>query len=248
MTDFETTIWLPPGTLPPSVVRAILQRALSDFGTPARAGGALPSEPLLDGEAGLEVVVRRAASDGWVTVAGPTDEEQLLISTDRGRDRSYGGQIVRYSARSPADDDPAEVAQLMRVVVSPLAYVASARDIRRKTEHEVSDSAGRRLEATVEDPSQGLPGLFWRTFLGPPFVRLLGERLNALPSAVAHPLNDELWLLQPYPDPRDADTQAGRARETELIDQLGPEHFYDPVRQQRPTRIPTLPPLDGPNS
>ena len=103
--------------------------------------------------------------------------------------------------------------------------------------------AGGRLVAqviTVRDYSEGLAGLFWRNFFGPPFVKLFGERLQSLPETCREDLGDGIVLVEPYPKPMDAETQAGKAREQELISLLGPECFYDHERHTLPTRRPEL--------
>jgi hypothetical protein len=93
---------------------------------------------------------------------------------------------------------------------------------------------------TVRDPSEGLAGLFWRNFYGPPFTRLFGERLASLPADIRQDLEGGITLVQPYALPSEAGTPEGDARERELIAQLGPECFYDHARHLKPTRLPEL--------
>ncbi|WP_257453316.1 hypothetical protein [Archangium lipolyticum] len=91
-----------------------------------------------------------------------------------------------------------------------------------------------------KDYSEGLPGLFWRNFFGPPFVRMFGERLASLPEDCRERLGDGLVLVQPYTLPSDAGTEEGNARERALIEHLGPECFYDHEHHTPPTRRPVL--------
>ncbi|KFA93810.1 hypothetical protein Q664_07000 [Archangium violaceum Cb vi76] len=101
-------------------------------------------------------------------------------------------------------------------------------------------------EHTVRDYSEGLPGLVWRNFYGPPFVRMFGERLGALPAECRQTLGDDIVLVQPYELPTEAGTESGMAREREFISLLGPECFYDHEHHTLPTRRPVLDALGQP--
>jgi hypothetical protein len=128
----------------------------------------------------------------------------------------------------------------MNLVQSPLAQSALQSDADKKNWFLV-DKGGYQEEAfTVRDYSQGLAGVFWRNFYGPPFVRLFGERLDALPPGCVRRLGEELVLVQPYELPTEAGTEAGLARERELVRLLGPECFYDHQHHTLPTRRPVL--------
>jgi hypothetical protein len=102
----------------------------------------------------------------------------------------------------------------------------------------VPQEIGQRLDFTVRNYSEGLAGLFWRNFFGPPFVRLFGERLASLPEDCSQSLGEELVLVQPYALPSDAGTEQGEARERALIAHLSPECFYDHEHHTPPTRLP----------
>ncbi|WNG52074.1 hypothetical protein F0U60_54190 [Archangium minus] len=128
----------------------------------------------------------------------------------------------------------------MRLVQSPLAQTGLEEDLERKTRRWVRAEVGERRVITVRDYSEGLAGLVWRNFFGPPFLRMFGERLDALPSDCLQRLGEDLVLVQPYPLPTEAGTEAGIARERELISLLGPECFYDHSLHTLPTRRPFL--------
>jgi hypothetical protein len=128
----------------------------------------------------------------------------------------------------------------MQLLRSPLALSALDEDFERKTRRLVNDGISLIKQFTVRNYSEGLAGLFWRNFYGPPFVRLFGERLNALPPECVTRLGEELVLVQPYELPTEAGTEAARAREQHLISLLGPECFYDHEHHQLPTRRPVL--------
>ncbi|WNG61247.1 hypothetical protein F0U59_45960 [Archangium gephyra] len=130
----------------------------------------------------------------------------------------------------------------MRLVNSPLAEASLDEDVERKTWRLVpaDDGHGSIGTFTVRNYSAGLSGLFWRSFFGPPFVRMFGERLASLPEHCRKPLGEELVLVQPYELPSDSGTEQGDARERELIGQLGSGCFYDHVHHTPPTRLPAL--------
>jgi hypothetical protein len=133
----------------------------------------------------------------------------------------------------------------MQLVDSPLAQAGTNEDFDRKKWRLVPnpDGFGQREVYTVRDYSEGLTGVFWRNFFGPPFVRLFGERLKGLPAGCTkEELPGGIVLVQPYEAPSLAGTEEGIARERALIEHLGPECFYDHERHIKPTRLPELPP------
>ncbi|MDY7230623.1 hypothetical protein [Hyalangium rubrum] len=131
----------------------------------------------------------------------------------------------------------------MRRLDAPLAVSALKEDFKGKTQRWVQDNAGETLTFTVSDYSEGLAGLLWRNFFGPPFVHMFGARLNALPAQFKQNLGEDIVLVQPYELPTQAGTPEATAVERQLISHLGPECFYDPERHLKPGRRPELKPL-----
>ncbi|AKJ07558.1 hypothetical protein [Archangium gephyra] len=183
-------------------------------------------------------------------IAAQTDSDYLCISPARFDDQPYcyNGDIA-WRASAKWASKPAwraahveQVAELMRIVNSPLAEASLGEDIERKTRRLVpaEDGHGSIGTFTVRNYSAGLSGLFWRSFFGPPFVRMFGERLASLPEDCRKPLGEGLVLVQPYELPTEAGTEQGDARERALIEQLGPGCFYDHVHHTPPTRLPAL--------
>ncbi|MBN1208339.1 MAG: hypothetical protein JXB05_25995 [Myxococcaceae bacterium] len=128
---------------------------------------------------------------------------------------------------------------------SPLAQAGADEDYDRKKWRTIPspDGVGQQLVFTVRDYSEGLTGVYWRNYFGPPFVRLFGERLAALPpGCTKEDLGGGIVLVQPYELPTLAGTEEGIARERALIEHLGPECFYDHERHLKPSRLPVLPP------
>jgi hypothetical protein len=125
-----------------------------------------------------------------------------------------------------------------------LAQAGLDEEFKNKTRRLVpcADGFGQEQVFTVRDPGEGLAGLFWRNFYGPPFTRMFGERLGALPSDTHQDLEGGISLVQPYELPTQAGTPEGEVRERELIALLGPECFYDHERHLKPTRLPELAP------
>ncbi|AKJ01385.1 hypothetical protein ATI61_10395 [Archangium gephyra] len=143
----------------------------------------------------------------------------------------------------------------MRLVQSPLAFAGLETDLhgkqRRLVHKSIPTDTGKDFtwseeEFTVRDYSEGLPGLVWRNFYGPPFLRMFGERLDTLPTGCRQSLGGDIVLVRPYELPTEAGTEAGTARELELISLLGPECFYDHERRTLPTRRPVLDALGQP--
>ena len=135
-----------------------------------------------------------------------------------------------------------QVLEVMRMVQSPLAQAGLDEDYDRKKWRLVTapDGSYAEQEFTLRDYSEGLMGLVWRNFFGPPFVELFGERLASLSSEFKQDLGDGIVLVQPYELPTLASTPEGLARERQLIAHLGPECFYDHEHHLKPTRVPRL--------
>lgn len=88
----------------------------------------------------------------------------------------------------------------MRLLHSPLAFAAMSEDVDRKLLRAVPLSGGEAgaLTFTVNDPSEGLAGLYWRNFFGPPFIHMFGDRLGQLPAGARQELGDDIAVVQPY--------------------------------------------------
>ncbi|WP_257453563.1 hypothetical protein [Archangium lipolyticum] len=186
-------------------------------------------------------------------VTARTDRDFFLVFPSKPGDPPYAGGITWVTSVTCAskvswrEAHLQQVIEIMRLVRSPFAFSSRDDDIERKTRRWVPHEKGGQIwTSIVRDYSQGLAGLFWRNFYGPPFIRLFGERLASLPSEYRKPLGDELVLVQPYVLPTEAGTDAGAARERELIAHLGPECFYDHTHHVPPTRCPVLDPLTEP--
>ncbi|XXF78314.1 hypothetical protein P2318_00730 [Myxococcaceae bacterium GXIMD 01537] len=185
---------------------------------------------------------------GDISVAARTDRDFVLIYPSRRSDTPYTGKITWVtSSTQPAkgswrDTHSAQVAELMRLVDSPLAQAAGDSDFERKTRRLVpcADGFGQEELPTVRGYGEGLAGLFWRNFYGPPFLHLFGERLASLPPEARTDLGADLVLVQPYALPTEAGTPEAEARERALISHLGPECFYDFEHHRKPTRRPVL--------
>jgi hypothetical protein len=186
-----------------------------------------------------------------ITVAARTDRDFILLSAPRRDDPPYVGGLTWDTSAKEAEKPRwraahlRQIAEVMQWVNSPLAQAARDDDIERKKWRLVPnpDGFGQQLVSTVRDYSEGLAGVFWRNFFGPPFVRMFGERLKELPAGCTREeLPGGIVLVQPYEDPSIAGTEEGTARERALIAHLGRECFYDHEHHIKPTRLPELPP------
>jgi hypothetical protein len=131
----------------------------------------------------------------------------------------------------------------MRLLDAPLAYAAWEDDLKAKTTRVIPgpNGFGWTEAYKLRDYSEGLTGLFWRNFYGPPFVQMFGERLDSLPGEYKQDVGDGIVLVQPYELPTQAETPEGVERERQLVAHLGPECFYDHERHLKPTRVLDLP-------
>jgi hypothetical protein len=183
-----------------------------------------------------------------ITVLARTDRDFFMVSPARADSPPFAGTIlwetsvVEASKPSWRAAHLRQVQELMRMLDSPLALAGWEEDFEHKTRRLVpcADGFGQEQVVTVRGYGEGLAGLFWRNFYGPPFTRMFGERLATLPAEARKELGNGITLVQPYELPTQAGTPEGAARERELIAHLGPECFYNHERHLKPTRLPEL--------
>ena len=250
MKHLTTHIGLPVGPLPDSVVREFLRQVFETYRwfRPERYGYAS-----LDGRVDPAAIDYDALLACYkelkvLTIAARTDRDYLLISPVKPGEPPYAGEIIWASSAREATK-PAwrsahlqQVLEVMGMMEAPLAQAGTDEDLEGKQWRRIRDPEGFSTTETftVRDYSEGLSGLFWRNFFGPPFVRMFGERLDSLAGEFKQELGGGIVLVQPYELPTLAGTLEGDARERQLIAHLGPECFYDHQRHLKPTRVPEL--------
>jgi len=242
-------LFLPPGPLPAPKVKQLLVLLVESYRwlkptsyevRGQRARTIAPGQPFID-----DVIDTYCSTDDfWINGRTKNEGMTILLSP------TYDGYLSCWwpsdklvRGAQATETFVRQVVELMRLLDSPLAHAALWADAQPKTRW--SDRGPYdSLVIFLNDYSQGLPGLFWRTFLGRPFVRLFGDRLASLPPDTARDLGGDIWLVQPYPTPADALTGGGKARERAIIEHLGKDCFFDHELELKPTRKPDLPPLD----
>jgi hypothetical protein len=250
----DTYIDLPPGRLSGELVREILDIVLRKYRWfEARRYGHADLDKSIDPDRlDLNPLIAHFEDRNSLCVAARTDRDFIWFSPTFHDSPPHAGHIswtTSVSSASKASWRAAhvqQVAELMRLVRSPLAVTGLEEDLDRKTRRWVREGAGETRVITVRDASEGLAGLFWRNFYGPPFVRMFGQRLDALSPECRRSLGEDIVLVQPYELPTEAGTEAGMAREHELISLLGPECFYDHEHHTLPIRRPVLGALGQP--
>jgi hypothetical protein len=245
-----TRIWLPPGIPAGSIVREFLRRAFEGYRwfRPTRFGRAIIDRPLDPEHIDYDSLVAYYERYQDMTVAARTDRDFLLIFPAMNTDPIHTGGITwetsvkEASSRAWRAAHQAQVMEVMQLFGSPLAQTGAESDIDRKKERLVPspDGVGQVLTFTVNDCSEGLAGLYWRNFFGPPFVSMFGARLATLPGEFKQELSGGIVLVQPYELPTQAGTAESAEVERRIIAHLGPECFYDHERHLKPTRVPQL--------
>lgn len=232
-------------------MRTFLRYAFEDHGwfQPRRYGVALLDKKIEPKTIDYEALAAFYEERKTLCVTARTDRDFVLFSPARADDPPYTGKLTWLTSMSKADSSSwreehvRQVTGLMRLLDSPFAYAAWDEEVSRKKWRLVPnpDGFGQTEVYTVRDYSDGLAGLFWRNFFGPPFIQLFGERLATLPDPFKQSLGDGLVLVQPYERPSQAGTPEGDALEHRLVNHLGPECFYNHERHLPPTRVPDLP-------
>jgi hypothetical protein len=245
-----THIWLPPGAPPTATVRELFRLAFEEYRwvKPARFGTGKLLDPL---HIDYQALIASYEKTRSIMVLAQTDRDFFLLSSPGSDAPPFIGKLTWETSVTEARRDSWRVAQaqqittLMRLFGSPLALSGTAEDFEAKQELILPspDGVGSFLTFTVRDPSEGLPGLFWRNFYGPPFVEMFGDRLRDVPPEQRRDLTEGIVLIQPYELPAQAMTAEGMAVEQRLIAELGAECFYDHLRQVKPSRVPRLSPL-----
>jgi hypothetical protein len=249
----DTKFTLLPGLPTLSTVREFFRRAFEEYRwfKPMRYGRAFLNGRLNPDRPDIDELVDFYEKHKDITVAARTDRDfLLLIPSKPGSEFPYTGTISWTTSSKEADKSQwrvsqrAQVQEMMSLFGSPLAQTGLDGEFSRKTRRMVPlpSGFGQEQVLTVRDYSEGLAGLYWRNFLGAPFLKLFGDRLDALPAECRQELGDDLVLVQPYELPTQAGTHEGDARERQLIALLGPECFYDPEHHTKPTRRPSFGP------
>lgn len=249
----STRFCLQPGLLTGGVVQELFRRMFHEYRwfRPVRYGRAFLDGRVDPDNPDIDALVSFYLEHGNITVTAKTDRDFVMIFPTRpGSQYPHTGRISWETSVVEAAKPRwraahlRQVQEVMSLVNSPLAQAGTADDFQRKTRRIVpaADGFGQEQVITVRDYSEGLSGLYWRNFLGAPFLRLFGERLDALPAECRQELSGDLMLVQPYELPTQAETEEGDARERQLLSLLGPECFYDFERHVKPTRRPELGP------
>ena len=250
----DTYIHLPPGPISSEVLRQFLRLVFDEFRwfAPVRYGSVSTKEKVLPGVLNAEPLVSYYEENTTLWISSRTEKEFIWVRPSKPSSPPHHGKLIWVASAKSALKAPGwtshaqQVAAVMRLVQSPLAWCALENDIQLKTQRLEPEGIGSKLTFNLRDYSEGLPGLFWRNFYGPPFLRMFGERLDSLPAGCRQNLGEDLVLVQPYELPTEAGTESGMARERELISLLGPECFYDHEHHTPPTRRPVLDALGQP--
>ncbi len=247
----STHIALPPGVPSGEVVSRLIDLAFKEYRwfQPAQYGRFGDEASLEPGCTDFRALLACYDECPRLTISGRTERDYLMLLPPSVPEFPFVGKLIWATSLTEVrkagwrDAHLLQVMEVMRLLGSSLACSGIADDLGRKAERFIPnpDGFGTEQTFTVRDPSEGLAGLFWRNFFGPPFIRLFGERLQSLPPGTVQQLGDDLLLVQPYALPTQAMTPEGDAAEQRLITLLGPECFYDFQHHRKPTRLPELP-------
>ncbi|WP_147444928.1 hypothetical protein [Corallococcus sp. CA053C] len=242
-----TKISLPPVAPSEAMVRAFLKSAFEEYRwfEPARYRNEQIDPRRID----YDELVARFLHVRSLMVLAKTDRDFFLFSARKSDGPPHVGKLTWEAALSRAKsaqwraDHVKQVTALMKLFNSPVAFSATSEDTDRKCDQLIPSPSGvgQSWTWTVRDPSEGLAGIFWRNFYGPPFLEMFGDRLNAIPETQRRTVADGIVLVEPYALPTDAMTPAADAAEQQLREVLGPECFYDQVARTMPRRVPDLP-------
>jgi hypothetical protein len=245
---------LPPGPPSSEDFLQLVQLVFKEYRwfRPERYGRALMKERLAPDVTDFDALVSYYDEFRNITIAARTDRDFVMLAPAKAHDPNplYTGVFTwttsMTEAKKPAwrNAHVPQVLEVMRRLGSPFAYSGLSEDLVRKKRLLVPapNGVGSIETFTVLEPSEGLAGLYWRNFFGPPLTRMFGDRLLSLPPGMSQDLGNGSVLVQPYELPTQAMTPEGDAAEQRLITVLGPECFYDHEQHRKPTRVPELSP------
>ncbi len=174
---------------------------------------------------------------------GPGD---TYVSIDYSLRSNSGSSITGYVPEA----EPGVLLERVSSIFDEMEAMFAAVFVGERKRNMLGRNAAHR-EATKAEHGQaafpfwirwGLPGLAWRSMLGRPFIEQIGEdRLHELGSDLAWPVGDH-WVVAGCDDPAEWTVDPMCSQERSLIDQLGPEHFFDIDTEALPTCLPDLPP------
>ncbi|MFP2926851.1 hypothetical protein ACLESO_16955 [Pyxidicoccus sp. 3LG] len=243
---------LPPVPPTPLEVRELLRRLFEEYRwfQPVRYGRLTYDERLDPRRIDYDALVASYEEERSIMVLARTDRDFISLAPTRPGAPPFVGELTWYTAAIEADRADwrqahlQQITELMRLLGASQAQTGLADDFQRKSRRLVPapNGVGSIETFTVRDPGEGLAGLYWRNFFGPPFVRMFGDRLQYLPPGMCQELGSDISLVQPYELPTQAMTPEGDAAEQRLITVLGPECFYDHEQHRKPARVPELSP------
>lgn len=249
MAQIETNFYLPPGPLPIDVAERLVRLVVQEYAwvTPKRLGRSEADSPIV-GDDLLAAAVTFFEEEGSLCLAGPGGE--LLLNPDRPGQRNTSGFFVWFTDSRKAKKSDWRSSHLQqcgnvaRLLSSPVGYSSLSEDYEAKAVRLVPGGDFTEEVQRLRGYHEGLLGLFWRNFFGPPFGALMADRLAALGPPSAHDLGSGYWQLETYERPEEALTEAGIRREKELIAHLGADLFYDTTTETPPARAPRIDGLD----
>ena len=183
---------------------------------------------------------RTQSKHGTVTIKGPGE---AFITFELSTNPGYGGSIVGYIPSADELVVTDRVAKLVQLLEAPIAYVYDSHGLdEREDLHRDATKAVHGEDTFPFGIRWGLPGLMYRTFLGRPFVDMIGEqKLQALGHDLAWK-SEDCWIVAGSPTPEAWQLDPPNGQERSIIEQLGSEMFFDVQTGRLPTKLPDLPP------
>ncbi|MFN0251495.1 MAG: hypothetical protein ACKV2T_31765 [Kofleriaceae bacterium] len=231
----ETDFGFPPGSPDEGQIRTVVS-TLIDLAwiAPERHGGY--SNPLATPKKdAVEAITSYWREHGLVVVEGGGAE--LTIRCDAGDERTTFQSLSCWTPTVPPQHAEG-MARIARVLRSPVSV--ASRDPHGRLYRLVPRGQGQERLLRLRGYGEGLIGLYWRNVLGPPFTTLFGDSLRRLPAEGARDLGDGFWFIELGERPEDETSDDGRRRESEIIDALGRDAFYDLKNEKKPTRLPDV--------
>jgi hypothetical protein len=244
MPSLQTQLSLPRAPISDRHVREALDVVLNRFRwvTPTHYGSVGADERLDQGRDAMGTALELFRR-GSVTLKGGTNS--LYFAPDVAGAPAAVGVLSWFTPLGKADgarfrdEHRKQLVEVAKRLEAPVSWAGREDDHYRMLHRDVRVGNSIEVVLRLRSYEEGLLGLHWRNVYGPLFTDLFGrEKLARLAPDVAQDCGDGYWFIEVCPGPRDFETEPARRRAAEVVDLLGPEHFYDFAGEQRPSAPP----------
>lgn len=231
-----TFIGLPPGGIPEEKIKIILEQSISEWKwiNPEKYGHITADQKLGKDDSGiLKILLEFYRNKKDLELKGKYKggSARLSILPNRFNRRNFSGYIIyeskyhseTYEVKKYAE----EVASIMELVNSPMAYSCAREAFTHFRTRTVRAEYGEEEVINVKDYSAGLPHPHWRMWFGEHYVDFI--ELNVLekaPTNISKRIKN-IYFVELFDKPSQWDQEPGKAAAQNFKGALREQIFFD---------------------